>query len=895
MKRLWRVGVTAGVLAFGLMLGISQASAAEKTVYPEETNEILHGNPYTGMIFEPNWSYGDQGMTDLVNNRAIPSQTDLVQIYFGWADIEPTDDHFVWTRLDAAIASAVSQGRKVVFRMEFSEGDESGRQTYAPTWLWDVKGVPYRMINDNPLYKQPYYYDPTYLAELQEAVAAVGARYDGNPNIAYVDLAAVARCGEWGGWDNADGFPWQSRTQQRDTLIAILDIFDYAFPTSMLIMHDAGQVVDGTPDEQTNEQRKYHWAYDYALDNHPEWGIRSNTVFGVWEWNLYSNEFTKWLMRNSWRKHMVVYEGSAWNSEFYMLSNKQRYVDNALGLHTNIGTFNNAGYDAYDGGGLMAEWNGYFQQLARNVGYRFALAKAQYNDKVKPSGAFTLSQTWLNKGVGKLPEKYPLNVYFVNPANGSVVWSAIDNGFDQRHWEKWNVYEIHSSFTLPANLPLGTYDLKIAMVDGAGNPAIAMPMANGVNRIYKIGSITVAANEDAYTAPSPGGIVKVEAEDATLQSGFEVMTNCASNVKNCIGYSDTGDWAEYDFVEIPYSGEYTVEFRVSTTAGQQSFKLQVDGADVTGMITPPVSSGNYVTVSRNVHLTAGRHTVKLLMTNAGGAINFDWFSFTKNDSDDIVIQNENYTAKSASPLLMTINDLDGTEGIGYNQTGEWLRYDAVQVPKTGTYLAEFRVATSLPQQSFRLEVDGVDVTGTITVDNMGGHNNWTTVSKAVILTQGTHTFKFVFVQAGGGINLNWMKFTRQEPFAKLIEAEDYTRPSADSSGETNILAMTINDAGTGAGLGYSDTGDNVEYDSVYIPRRGKYNIEFRVQTTAVQSFRLEVDGEDATGNITPPNANGGWITVSKTVLLSEGAHKLRLYLTDAGGCINFNWIKITSV
>ncbi len=894
MKRLWQSGVTLSVLVLGLIFGLTQASAANTIVYPVETNEILHGNPNAGMIFEPNWTYNDDGMTHLINNRTIPAETDLVQIYFGWSDIEPTDDQFVWTRLDAAISSAVSQGRKVIFRMEFSEGDESPRQTYAPTWLWDVKGIPYRLINENPLLKQPYYYDPTYLAELQEAVAAVGARYDGNPDIAYVDLAAVARCGEWGGWDNADWFPWQSRTQQRETLEAIIDIFDNAFPNSRLIMHDAGQIVEGTPDEQTNEQRKYHWAYDYAFDNHPDWGIRSNTVFGAWDWNLYGSEFTPWLMRNSWRNHLVVYEGSRWDSDFYMLSNKQRYVDNSLGIHTNIGTFNNAGYEAYDDGGLMAEWNGYFQQLARNVGYRFVLSKAMYNDKVEPSGTFTLSQTWINKGVGRLIDKHPLKVYFVNAANGDVVWSAADNGFDQTHWEKWNVYELNSTFNLPANLPHGTYDLKVAMVDGAGNPAIAMPMTDGENKMYRIGTVTVAANEDAYTAPSLGGFVKVEVEDTTNYSGFEIMTNCALNVKHCIGYSDTGDWAEYDYVEIPHSGVYTVDFRVSTGA-QQSFKLQVDGADVTDVITPPVSSGNYVIVSRNVNLSAGRHTVKLIMTDAGGAINFDWFAFTKQDPDDFVIQNEDYTAKSASPLIITIDDLDGTAGIGFNQTGEWLSYGDVQVPQTGTYLAEFRVATSLPQQSFRLEVDGTDVTGTIVMDNMEGHNNWTTVTKAINLTQGTHTFKFVLVQAGGGINLNWMKFTKQEPFEKTIEAEDFTRPSADASGETNIQVMTINDGGTAAGIGYIDTDDNLEYDSVYIPRRGMYRIDFRVQTTWIQSFRLEVDGVDATGTITPPNANGSWITVSKTILLTEGSHKFRLYFTDAGGNINYNWMKITAV
>lgn len=919
-----RHAVVAMALLGSNVTGQLQASAAETVTYPERTNEIMHGNPHTGMIFEPNWSFTDQGITDLINQRPIPSDVDIVQIYFGWKDIEPEDDQWDFARLDAAFAGVVAQGKKVVFRLDFSEGDET-RDTYLPTWLWTEYNIPNREIAGNPLYLQAQYCNASFLSELDEAIKKVGERYDGDPNLMYVDLNAVGRAGEWGGWDNADHFDWSVcdanefgqtvRERQRNTLTAIVDSFSDAFPTTRLMVEDAGQFVDGPSgdpnnpsDEVTNEQRAYHWAFDYQLDGHPDWGIRSNTVFALADWNLYVNDFTPWLMKRSWLEgHMVAYEGSSWNSQPFMLVNKQRYIDNALGIHTNIGTFNNAGYNWPD---MMAEWNGYFHQLARNVGYRFVLAKAQYNDPVQPSGAFRLDQTWLNEGVGRLPEQHDLKVYFVDPANGNVVWSGTDASFDQTLWLKWNVYGHGSSFVLPSSVPPGTYDLKIAMVDDAGEPAIAMPLANGTNRMYKIGTITVAASADPYTAPQPGGSVKVEAEDFHSQSGtvshppevdsdptpgFRMLRNCSAEVKDCIGYSDTGDWAKYIRIPFATSGEYVLDMRLATGLANQSFRIEVNGTDVTGVVTAPNTNGAYTELTRRVQVPAGLHEVKLTVVNGGRSMNFDWLKFTKADPDDVMVQAESFTSKSSAPLLMTIADVDGTDGIGYIQSGEWLSYANITVPESGDYLAQFRIATTSATQSFKLEVDGTDITGTVVAPNTGGHDRWSTVSVPVALTAGSHTLKLTFVHAGGGINVNWMKFLKQAPFAKRIEAEAYTRPSADPvNGQTNILLMTIADGAATDGLGYIHTGDYVDYDSIYIPHEGIYQANFRVQTSATQSFRMEVDGLDVSGDIAVPNTNSAWTTVSRTVQLPEGNHKIRIYFTDAGGNINMNWFSLTT-
>ncbi|MCK5270847.1 MAG: DUF4832 domain-containing protein, partial [Sedimentisphaerales bacterium] len=126
------------------------------------------------------------------------------------------------------------------------------------------------------------------------------------------------------------------------------------------------------------------------------------------------------------------------------------------------------------------------------LGYRFTLTSATYNKQVSAGGRFVLNQTWLNRNVGRAYRVYPLKVYFIDPATGKEIWSAIDKNFDQTPWIKGQSYNVVSEFSIPAGLPSGTYDLRIAMVDGTGTPAISFGIVGGdAQKRYRIGNVTV--------------------------------------------------------------------------------------------------------------------------------------------------------------------------------------------------------------------------------------------------------------------------------------------------------------------------------------------------------------------------------------------------------------------
>jgi hypothetical protein len=94
--------------------------------------------------------------------------------------------------------------------------------------------------------------------------------------------------------------------------------------------------------------------------------------------------------------------------------------------------------------------------------------------------------------------------------------------------------------------------------------------------------------------------------------------------------------------------------------------------------------------------------------------------------------------------IETTGDSDGEFNIAYILNGEWLSY-SVNVSATGKYDMEFRVAKDGTGGLFHVEIDGVNVSGPITVPNSGGWQVWETIKVPNInLTSGAHIMRIAF-------------------------------------------------------------------------------------------------------------------------------------------------------
>jgi hypothetical protein len=133
---------------------------------------------------------------------------------------------------------------------------------------------------------------------------------------------------------------------------------------------------------------------------------------------------------------------------------------------------------------------------------------------------------------------------------------------------------------------------------------------------------------------------------------------------------------------------------------------------------------------------------------AGGATTFEAEHFNCGGQD--VAYHDNVAGNNGGAFRAT-EDVDiiastDSAGGGYviqnYYTGEWLTY-TVNVAQAGTYDFAIRASADNPG-SFHLEVDGVNVTGSVPVPNTGSLNNYVWVTKTgVNLTAGQHVLKLV--------------------------------------------------------------------------------------------------------------------------------------------------------
>jgi beta-glucanase (GH16 family) len=124
---------------------------------------------------------------------------------------------------------------------------------------------------------------------------------------------------------------------------------------------------------------------------------------------------------------------------------------------------------------------------------------------------------------------------------------------------------------------------------------------------------------------------------------------------------------------------------------------------------------------------------------------------------------------SAMAGIQTEACTEGGLNAGYIDNGDWMSYSAINIPSSGSYRLDYRVA-SVSGGKLSQDINaGTTVLGAVTIPATGGWQNWTTVSQTVYLNAGTYNFG-IFA-ATGGWNLNWWNITRVSD-ARTIEDAD---------------------------------------------------------------------------------------------------------------------------
>lgn len=402
-----------------------------------------------------------------------------VYLRIPWAFIEPEEGKFNWAILDTPAQRWIAAGKKVAFRFTTSE---SWLEYAAPKWVYDAgaKGLRYSFKGgpspDGDLC-DPVFDDPIYLEKLRNFLLAAGKRYDGNPNIAFIDVGTF---GMWG--EGHTGFSSRLNPEETFKVTKIhIDLHLEAFPNTLLCISDD---VDGPENTSGN-----YPVTDYARSKGVT--LRDDSILVQRAPRMW---FHADMADRFWRELPVIIEhehfgsskqNGAWDDDL-LLRSVEEYHGSFMSIH----------------GWPQDEWESCRETIRKinlRLGYRLQLRELEYPKTVEIGKPFHIKTLWANAGVAPC---YPggFMTLTLKDEKGGIVAVLSDESFDLRNLpvappDAIPTREHESEFCAGLIAPTtksGQYDLFISVGKRDGTPEIALPLENDDGqRRYRIGKITL--------------------------------------------------------------------------------------------------------------------------------------------------------------------------------------------------------------------------------------------------------------------------------------------------------------------------------------------------------------------------------------------------------------------
>lgn len=482
-----RVRICAFALLLHLVVMSGRAAAEEDRVVvrPEDTGEALV-NPGMGWTL-----HFYSNLIENYGSKLEPSDTlddwpglSVIYLRVPWSFLEPSEGEFNWSLFDTPAQRWIAKGKQIAIRVSCCE---SWLRDATPKWVQDAgaKGVEFEQGKGvkpgGPLW-EPDYQDPIFLAKLENFLAAMARRYDGNPNVAFIDVGSF---GMWGEGHTV----FSSKLSDEKTLEIVkqhIDLHVKHFKKTLLCISDdaAGATKPGA----------HLPATDYALSKGVT--LRDDSILVSMKVPWYHAE----LARAFWPQLPVILEHEhfggirsrgKWNGDT-LLAAIEAYHASYMSIH---------GWPRVE----LNEWHEPITRINRRMGYRIQLQEISWPAEVRLGEPFVVETSWANAGVAPLYAGgfWSLTLRY---EQGGLASAHVDENFDFRSLKvaetnEVPVQKLKSRFTVayqfaglkgyhtPPTKP-GIYDMLVSVGLRDGTPQIALPHADGDgHRRYKVGQI----------------------------------------------------------------------------------------------------------------------------------------------------------------------------------------------------------------------------------------------------------------------------------------------------------------------------------------------------------------------------------------------------------------------
>ena len=424
-------------LLFARMTGLVAAvetSAPTITIHPTKDDTMLL-NPGKGWV-----QYGDSS-----NPQYTRDYIGLIYYRPNWSRVEPKEHEYNWkaldTNLDKYNEKSIYGRKKVAFGVINIDGG-MGYEYSIPKWVFDAGAEPLAIPESTSPTKQMIinkrWDDPVFLQKFNQLVKALGERYDGNPNIAFIEIRSYGNWGE----GHIGGLGSQVQLASPEVLKE-----DYFMPYFKAFPHTRLMIPWGNP--------AYDKVYDWAVSQGA--GMRRDGILSEW-----SKDGSECLRAYGHAPAVFEYCDS------YETTKKKGYWStNLLMKYIQAGKPSYMQWDSK----IFEENREFCLQLGNKIGYHFILQQATIPTKISPDAAFSIEWQWFNDGVAPLYEPCHVAIALLDEKDQVVQKQWLTDS----HPKNWKPDEsctetVSATFS---SVPSGIYKLAVGLFLDRGDAAPA--------------------------------------------------------------------------------------------------------------------------------------------------------------------------------------------------------------------------------------------------------------------------------------------------------------------------------------------------------------------------------------------------------------------------------------
>lgn len=617
------------------------------------------------------------------------------------------------------------------------------------------------------------------------------------------------------------------------------------------------------------------WIGGYDLLNETNWNFSGTNQNGCDE---SSNTPLKKLLvditnaiRQVDNRHMVIIEGNCWGNNYngisptwdnnlavsfhkYWSNNDQGSIQGALNIRN---TYNVPVWIGESGENSNQWFTDAIRLFEKNgIGWAWWPLK-KIGSVVNPltipkySGYQVLLDYWTNGG-NKPSQDFARNALMQQAANANIAnciyrKDVIDAMFRQ-------VYDTTA-------IPFKTHHIPGVV------HAVDYDLGENGRAYYDTDVADYHVSTGSYTAWNSGYAYRNDGVDIESSTDSDPYANSYN-----VGWTVTGEWLQYT-ITIDSTAAYNLQVRYATPSGTFSkLRFLLDGADVTSSLTLQSTSGSqdwqYAMIT-DVVLFKGVHQLRVFFERGGANLGFLKMSLSKPVTEVSLKSLSAETVGQTQAISLTCNKLLSASsvsdtGFGFTVNGTAVAIESV-IPDADN---RRRIIFTLAQPIY----DG----DLIYLNYSGG---------TVAADDGSLLEAFTYLKVVNNLPVH-------QVIPGKIEAESF-------SVNYGLQLETTTDAGGGQNIGYTNTGDYLDY-RIRVRKTADYKMEIReacqsqAGRIAIQQFSEQGDLlNSATADIPVTGGWQTWRTLETVIRLDEGTGILRIKVLQPE--FNLNWYMFNEI